>query len=263
MNVSGLSTASRFAIVIMLSCLSTGLAIADGHSTGQRVEDRPTVLITGANRGLGLEFARQYAADGWNVIGTARRPDQAEALKALDVRVLQLDVTDQDSVKALARSLDDAPVDLLINNAGIFPRESQILNVDIDDYMRTLAVNAAGPVLVTGAVLPNLERGNMKKVVNITSRLGSIEYNTQGGFYGYRESKAALNMFTKTLANELGSDGFICLALHPGWVATDMGGSSAPLTPEQSVSGMREVIAELKPADNGAYRSYQGEAVPW
>ena len=112
-------------------------------------------------------------------------------------------------------------------------------------------------------MLPNLRSGDEKKIVNITSQLGSIGNNTRGGFYGYRESKAALNMFTKTLAGELGPEGFICLALHPGWVATDMGGASAPLTPEQSVSGMRSVINTLTSEDNGAYRSFEGEVVPW
>ena len=118
-------------------------------------------------------------------------------------------------------------------------------------------------MLVTAAVLPNLQRGDSKRIVNITSQLGSIELNTQGGAYGYRESKAALNMFTRSLAGELGSDGFICLALHPGWVATDMGGANAPLTPAQSVTGMRRVIDSLTPEDNGTYRAHDGEAVPW
>ncbi len=263
MTVSAINRLTILFLASLLLCLSSRVVMADAHSAKKQADSRPTVLITGANRGLGLEFARQYAADGWNVIGTARKPADADALEALDVRILQLDVADRDSVASLAESLGEDPVDLLINNAGIFPRESRILSVDIDDYMRTLAVNTAGPVLVTAAVLPNLQRGELKKIVNITSRLGSIEYNTQGGFYGYRESKAALNMFTKTLASELGADGFICLTLHPGWVSTDMGGPSAPLTPEQSVSGMRTVIANLKPEDNGAYRSYEGEPVPW
>ena len=263
MTMSSSNARLKFCCVALLLCLSTGTIWADAHNEETTAAERPTVLITGANRGLGLEFARQYAADGWNVIGTARRPDAADDLEALDVRILQLDVTDQASVRSLAESLGDTPLDLLINNAGIFPRESEISNVDFDDYMRTLAVNTAGPVLVTAAVLPNLQRGELKKIVNITSRLGSIEYNTQGGFYGYRESKAALNMFTKTLASELGPAGFICLTLHPGWVATDMGGPSAPLTPKQSVIGMRAVIDRLTPADNGAYRSYEGEPVPW
>ena len=243
----------------LLFALPGGNAAADAHGSSKK----PTVLITGANRGLGLEFARQYAANGWKVIGTARKPAQADALTELDVRVLQLDVTDLDSVAALADSLGDAPVDLLINNAGIFPRVSTIENVNYDDYMQTLAVNTAGPMLVASAVLPNLRQGEGKKIVNITSQLGSIELNNGSNFYGYRESKAALNMFSKTLAGELGPEGFIVLALHPGWVATDMGGPSAPLTPEQSVTSMRAVIGGITASDNGGYRSYDGEAVPW
>ncbi len=236
-----------------------GVAVADGHSGASK----PTVLITGANRGLGLEFARQYAADGWNVIGTARKPDRADDLKATGARVLKLDVTDRDSIDALAQSVGNESIDLLINNAGIFPRQSAIADLDIDDYTRTLAVNTVGPVLVTQALLPSLEQGDKKLIVNITSRLASIEYNESGGFYGYRESKTALNMFTKSLAAELGPKGFICLALHPAWVATDMGGPSAPLTPEESVSGMRAVIGGLTADDNGGYRSYQGDVEPW
>ncbi|MDJ0907178.1 MAG: SDR family oxidoreductase [Woeseiaceae bacterium] len=257
-------TANRMSIFTLLAlallvALPGGNAAADAHGAASR----PTVLITGANRGLGLEFAKQYAADGWHVIATARKPAQADALNELDVRVLQLDVTDLESVAALAKSLGDAPVDLLINNAGIFPRASTIESVDYEDYMRTLAVNTAGPVLVTSAVLPNLRKGERKKIVNITSRLGSIELNSGNNFYGYRESKAALNMFSKTLAGELGPEGFIVLALHPGWVATDMGGASAPLSPEQSITAMRNVIAGLTPEDSGGYRSYDGKVEPW
>ncbi|MDJ0698369.1 MAG: SDR family oxidoreductase [Woeseiaceae bacterium] len=252
-------TSCTLLVIALMFTLSCGNAATDA----QEAAKRPTVLITGANRGLGLEFAKQYAADGWQVIGTARNPAQADALNELDVRVLQLDVVDRDSVAALVTSLGDAPVDLLINNAGIFPRFSTIESVDYDDYMRTLAVNTAGPMLVTSAVLPNLRKGERKKIVNITSRLGSIELNDGSNFYGYRESKAALNMLSKTLAGELGPEGFIVLALHPGWVATDMGGASAPLTPEQSVTAMRAVIGSLTPEESGSYRSYEGEVEPW
>lgn len=246
-----------FTLVLpLMSALTVTTAVADSH------EAKGVVLITGANRGLGLEFATQYAADGWQVIGTARKPGDADALEATGAKVLQLDVTDADSIAALAAALDGTAIDLLINNAGIFPRESKLENVDFDDYAAMLAVNTIGPARVTQALLPNLRAGDGKKIVNITSRLGSIEYNS-GGFYGYRESKAALNMFTKTLAAELGGEGFICLAIHPGWVATDMGGPNATLTPPQSVAGMREVIGSLSDADNGSYRSYAGDAVPW
>ena len=233
---------------------------ADAHGAD---DDAPTVLITGANRGLGLEFARQYRQDGWIVIGTARKPGNANELKATGAEVVQLDVLDEHSVEAMADLLEGKPIDLLINNAGIFPRESAILNVDLDDYSRTLAVNTLGPVRITQALLDNLREGDKKQIVNMSSALGSIGDNSRGGFYGYRESKAALNMFTKTLAAELGPDSFICLAIHPGWVATDMGGPNAPLTAEQSVAAMKAVIDGLTADDNGGYRAYTGEPVAW
>jgi NAD(P)-dependent dehydrogenase (short-subunit alcohol dehydrogenase family) len=244
-------------LVALFSGLACGPAHADGHGASAG-----TVLITGANRGLGLEFARQYSDAGWTVIGTARRPAEATELAALDVEVEQLDVTDQDSVDALAASLEGRAIDMLINNAGIFPRVSEIGAVDSGAYAQTLMVNALGPVRVTQALLPNLRQGEQKRIINISSRLGSIEMNS-GGFYGYRESKAALNMFTKTLATELGPEGFICLAIHPGWVRTDMGGPAADLSPEESVSEMRAVIDALTGDDNGMYRGYNGDPVAW
>jgi len=230
---------------------------AEGQSTTK------TVLITGANRGLGLEFARQYAAAGWHVIGTARRPDVASDLKALDVRVMQLDVTDQESVDRLARDLGDQPIDLLINNAGIFPMAATLPEIDFDNITRTLAVNTIGPMRVTRALLPNLRRGEAKKIVNITSNLGSIANNTSGRFYGYRESKAALNMFTRSLAGELRDEGFICIVMNPGWVQTDMGGPQAPLRATESIKGMRSVIDRLTPADSGTFWTHEGEQMPW
>ena len=230
---------------------------SDANSAGH------TVLITGANRGIGLELARQYTAAGWQVVGTARKPEQAEELRALDARVLQLDVTDQQSVDRMAQELGDQSVDLLINNAGIFPRVRTITDVSFDDVTRTFAVNTIGPMRVTRALLPNLRGGQVKKIVNITSRLGSIADNSGGGFYGYRESKAALNMFTRSLANELSGDGFTCVVVHPGWVQTDMGGASATLTVEESAQGIRNVIANLSPDDSGTFWNYDGAPLPW
>ena len=254
-----LSTTSLAAVTLLALVLAPDLPANAGSADDQA----PTVLITGANRGLGLEFARQYSQDGWNVIGTARKPGDANKLKATGAQVLQLDVLDRDSVDAMAGLLEGRPIDLLINNAGIFPRVSAIREIDLDDYGRTLAVNTIGPVRVTQALLDNLRRGDKKQVVNMSSALGSIGDNSRGGFYGYRESKAALNMFTKTLAAELGPDGFIRLAIHPGCVATDMDGPNAPLTPEQSVSAMKAVLDGLDADDNGRYRAYTGEEVPW
>lgn len=253
----------RAAVVAALALLCATLTHADSHAESAPAIDAPIVLITGANRGLGLEFARQYAADGWHVIGTARSPDKADELNALSVEVAQLDVANEASVDALAKSLKGRSIDLLINNAGIFPRVNKIEEINFDDYGRTIAVNTLGPVRVTRALLPNLRRGEKKTIVNITSRLGSIALNDYGAFYGYRESKAALNMFTKTLAVELDPEGFTCLTIHPGWVKTDMGGQNASLTPEESISGMRAVIQKLGPADTGTYWSTSGEQVPW
>ena len=250
-------------LIAAFALLSAALACADTHAETSPAADAPTVLITGANRGLGLEFARQFAAAGWQVIGTARKPDKAVELQALEVTVMTLDVADTANVEALAAALDGRAIDLLINNAGIFPRVNSINEINLDDYNRTLAVNTLGPVIVTRALLPNLRLGGKKMIINISSRLGSIELNQSGTFYGYRESKAALNMFTKTLANELQSEGFICAVIHPGWVQTDMGGKNANLTPEESISGMRAVIDKLGPDDNGSYWSYSGEQVPW
>lgn len=258
-----MTTTTKTIAAIASAILCATLAHADNHADLAPASDAPTVLITGANRGLGLEFARQYSADGWKVIGTARKPERADELKALSVEVAQLDVADQASVDALAKSLEGRPIDLLINNAGIFPRVNTIEEVNFDDYSRTLAVNTVGPVRVTGALLPNLRLGEKRTIVNITSRLGSIGLNESGVFYGYRESKAALNMFTKSLAIELDPEGFTCLTIHPGWVQTDMGGENANLTPEESISGMRAVIQKLGPEDTGTYWSYSGEEVPW
>lgn len=252
---------ATFITAVFLICATP--ASSDDQMNPATTGNKPTVLITGANRGLGLEFARQYAADGWHVIATARSPDGADDLEALSVEIATLDVADPASVDALAKSLEGRPIDLLINNAGIFPRVGSIEEIDFDDYNRTLAVNTVGPVRVTRALLPNLRASEMKTVVNITSRLGSIALTDNGVFYGYRESKAALNMFTRTLANELRPEGFTCLTIHPGWVQTDMGGESAMLTPAESISGMRAVIAGRGPADTGTYWSYSGERVPW
>jgi NAD(P)-dependent dehydrogenase (short-subunit alcohol dehydrogenase family) len=222
-----------------------------------------TVLITGANRGLGYEFARQYAADGWQVIGTAREPAEAKELAELGVRVMALDVTDPTSVERLAAELGAQPIDLLINNAGIFPRAGTLAETDFENVERTLAVNTIGPMRVTRALMPNLRRGNGKQIVSISSGLGSIAGNDSGRYYGYRESKAGLNMFTRSLAAELADEGFTCVVMSPGWVQTDMGGPNAALTPEQSIRGMRKVIAGLTPAASGSFFNFDGERSSW
>ena len=251
-------------IALSLIMLTTGcFAQNDAEPGSDAVPGNRTALITGANRGIGLELARQYAANGWQVIGTARKPDTADDLRELDVRILQLDVTDPQSVDRLAADLAGEPIDLLINNAGILSPFRKLTDVDFDDIARALAVNTIGPMRVTRALLPNMVAGDGKTIVHITSGLGSIANNTGGGYYGYRESKAALNMFNRSLSAELRGDGFICVVVHPGWVQTDMGGANAALTTEQSVSGIRAVISGLEPSDTGTFWNYDGEPLPW
>jgi NAD(P)-dependent dehydrogenase (short-subunit alcohol dehydrogenase family) len=258
------SSVTHLPITLTLTALTVvalfvpGAAEAADHNDASK-----TVLITGANRGLGLEFARQYEKAGWSVIGTARKPDTAADLKALGARVMQLDVADDASVKRLAASLENHPIDLLINNAGMANRGAEFETVDFDSVERVLAVNTVGPMRVTQALLPNLRLGSTKRIVNISSDLGSVEKNTGGNFIGYRESKAALNMFARSMAAELGDEGFICIVMSPGWVRTDMGGPEANLSPAESITGMRAVIDGLSPEDNGSFQKYDGTTVPW
>lgn len=238
----------------VLAASITGMASA---ATG------PTVLITGANRGIGLEYARQFAEKGYQVVGTARDPSDAKELAAVADRVEQLDVTDAASVAALATRLRDVPIDLLVNNAGIFDRSDVTVDkVDFGMMEQTFAVNTLGPLRVTQALLPNLRAGKRRTVVNMSSHLGSIE-KSNGRWYAYRASKAALNQINKILSVELAPEGFICVVLHPGWVRTDLGGANATYSPQESVGGLLAVIEKLGPADNGRFYDFQGKPIPW
>ncbi len=223
----------------------------------------PTALVTGANRGIGLELARQLGAAGYTVIGTARKPAQATALKATGARVLPLDVTDTGSVKALADALQGQPIDLLINNAGVSGHDAaSFRDIDIDKLAFTFDVNSLGPMRVTQALLDNVLASRQKRIVQISSIMGSIEKNW-GGQFGYRASKTALNMFNSSLALELKKSGITTVVLHPGWVKTDMGGPSAQVETVDSVAGLVKVIESLELADTGRFIDYQGKALPW
>jgi NAD(P)-dependent dehydrogenase (short-subunit alcohol dehydrogenase family) len=223
-----------------------------------------TYLITGANRGLGLEFARQLSKrPDTTIIATARQPEKATDLARLVHQVLPLDVTDADSLRALAVTLKDRPIDVLINNAGVSSEVKSVAKLDLAELQRVFAINAFGPMLVTGAVLENLRAGRRKTVFNITSQLGSIASNTGGSSYAYRASKTALNQLTVSLSHELKAEGFTCVAVHPGWVQTDMGGKNAPLTTEVSIAAMLRVIDDLKPEDTGKFLNYDGAPLPW
>jgi len=229
-----------------------------------------TVLITGANRGLGLEFARQYAAEGWQVLATCRTPKAAKELQQLAadgrgrIRVLEMDVTDVASVRAAAATIKGEAIDLLLNNAGVGgPRGQQIGNLDYTAWAHVIDTNTLGPMRVTEAFLENVAKSGLKQVVTITSGLGSLADNTSGGYYAYRSSKAAINMVMKSAAVDLASRGITCIVMSPGWVRTDMGGSGGKLSPAESIGAMRSVIAALRQDDSGRFLSYTGKPYPW
>jgi NAD(P)-dependent dehydrogenase (short-subunit alcohol dehydrogenase family) len=221
--------------------------------------------VTGANRGIGLEFVQQYAAEGADVIACCREPAKATALKAIkgNVRVMALDVADPKSVEALVRDLKGEPIDILINNAGVGgPRETPRGIIDLDGWLKIFAVNSIAPVMVAVALRDNLKAGHDKKLVTITSQLGSIA-DHGGGAFPYHASKAAVNSFMHGLSKAWAKNGVSVGIFHPGWVQTDMGGSGAPVTPQQSVTGLRARIAELNAKLSGTYRDYANKEIPW
>jgi NAD(P)-dependent dehydrogenase (short-subunit alcohol dehydrogenase family) len=252
-------------LVALGAWTSLGLAAAqDAEEAPQRSRFAGrTVVVTGANRGLGLEFARQYAAAGARVVGTARDPEAATDLAATGARVLRLDVTDDDSVAAFADALGDAPVHLLINNAGTSARAFSDAANRAELARQVLDVNTFGPMRVTEALLPNLVAARGACVVNVSSRLGSIAENTSGGYAGYRESKAALNMYSRCLAADHRDEGIVAVSVSPGWVRTDMGGPDAPLSPEEAIGGLRAVIEGLTPEDSGKSLNHDGVELDW
>jgi NAD(P)-dependent dehydrogenase (short-subunit alcohol dehydrogenase family) len=223
-------------------------------------------VVTGANRGIGLEFVKQLTARGEDVDATARDPDASPELQALSrpgtrLRIHRLDVADDASVAAFAEQLPSGPVDVLINNAGVSGVKGGE-PIDPPDILRVFNVNAVGSLRVVRALLPRLRAGTGKKIVNLTSVLGSIA-EASGGRYAYRMSKVALNMATRLLAQDLAGDGFRTAALHPGWVQTRMGGSAAPVPPEQSVRGLLRIIDGLSAEQSGRVFDFQGREIPW
>jgi len=229
-----------------------------------------TILVTGANRGLGLEFARQYAADGWQVYAACRAPNDAKELQKAaaasggQMHLLALDVTDTTSVRSAAGALGGEAIDVLVNNAGVGgPRDERLGRLDYAAWERVLDVNTLGPMRVIEAFVDDVANSREKKIVTITSGMGSIADNTSGGSYAYRTSKAAVNMVAKSLSLDLAPRGIICIVMNPGWVRTDMGGPRGTLAPAESIQAMRQVIAGLKPGDTGKFFNYNGKGYPW
>ncbi len=237
-----------------------------------------TVLITGAGRGLGLEFVRQYAADGWTVIATARDPTRHAELNTLEqaaagrIQLHALDVSDRTAIDALARSLDGTPIDVLLNNAGTMGQEGyagrgmqaqRFGQSDYEDWQATFSVNALGPMKMSEAFADHVAASEQKKIVALSSVMGSMSGNNLGGFYAYRSTKAALNAILKSMALDLARRGIIVAPLNPGWAATAIGGANAPLRPQHSVAGLRQVIAKLTRERSGRFWQWDGQELPW
>jgi len=222
-----------------------------------------TVLITGAGRGLGREFARQYAKDGWKVVGTVRDDKSGATLAKLGAEAHRADVADRDSLRRLSARLKDVPIDVLICNAGIYgPRHARLGRLDYVGWEEVMRVNLFGAAATVEALLENVAASDKKIIALISSRLGSIA-GSDGGEYLYASSKAALNAIGKAMSVDLASRGITVVSLTPGWVRTDMGGKGAPLDPQASIAGMRKVIAGLTPERSGRFISYDGSAVAW
>lgn len=228
-----------------------------------------SVLITGASRGIGLEFARQYAEAGWRVYACCRNPQGAGKLQRVAdkyadlVSVHTLDVGDSGQIKRLANALANEAIDVLINNAGIYLPDYENSQINEQALIESFRINSIAPLIMAEAFADNLDKSSHKKIANITSKMGSIDDNSSGGRYAYRSSKAALNMVTKSLAIDLAPRGISAIVLHPGWVQTDMGGSNASTSVEKSVAGMREVIKRIELKDSGKFYGYDGQEIPW
>lgn len=229
-----------------------------------------TVLITGANRGIGLEFTRQYAQADWQVYATCRTPEFAYDLKQLivttskNIQVLPCDVTNAKQIAALKESMHGQSLDILINNAGVLgPKEQSFGQIDVGAWDYTMRVNTFAPLKILEALTENLVAGKRRLVVNLTSRMGSIADNNSGNYYLYRSSKAALNAVTRSAALDLAPQGIIVVALHPGWVKTDMGGDDAEIDVNQSVTQMLQVINQLTHQDSGKFLDLTGTELPW
>lgn len=229
-----------------------------------------TYFITGCNRGLGLEFVRQLLARGQRVIATCRDIATATDLTALTLKhsgqlsLVEMDVSDEASMREAVALLNDEAIDVFINNAGMYgPRDANFGNVDGPAMAEVLYTNAVAPVLLTQLLIDNVRKGSGKKLVYVSSKMGSIADNGRGGSYIYRSSKTALNSVVKSLALDLAPEGIATATLHPGWVRTDMGGPNGLIDAPESVSGMLNVIDGLSVANTGQFFNYDGATIAW
>jgi NAD(P)-dependent dehydrogenase (short-subunit alcohol dehydrogenase family) len=235
----------------------------------------PTVLVTGANRGLGLEFVRQYNRLGWRVIACSR--SQSESLNELaaastNISLHSVDVADHDSIDQLAAELGNQPIDILLNNAGIFGRvpfgaggigHQAFGASDFANWQQVMQVNLFGPMKMAETFVENVARSEQRKIVTLSSMVGAMGLNTIGGLYAYRTSKAAVNMLMHSMGIDLKPRGILAVAIHPGWARTEMGGSNAEIEAEDGVAGVIKVIAGLNEQSLGKLLSYTGKVMPY
>ncbi|NVD07125.1 SDR family oxidoreductase [Vibrio sp. JPW-9-11-11] len=224
-----------------------------------------TVLITGANRGIGLSLVEHYLDQGWQVHATYRSETDSHSLLAISHPHLvchKLDVTHYQELDKLAGALP--ALDLLLNNAGYYgPKGYGFGNTDVEEWRKVFEINTIAPLKLVEALYPSLQRGQMKKIACLSSKVGSMTENTSGGGYLYRSSKAALNSVVKSLSNDLSKEGYTVLALHPGWVKTAMGGPNALIDTSTAVQGLTRVIEQATQLSTGQFFNYDGSSIPW
>jgi NAD(P)-dependent dehydrogenase (short-subunit alcohol dehydrogenase family) len=228
-----------------------------------------TILITGSNRGIGLELTRQYAEAGWHVHACCRHPDHADALNTLarentQITVHALDVTNNAQIKALAKSLQEQPIDILFNNAGVYGQDDAYFgNTDVEQWQTCFLINSIAPMKMMEAFAGNVARSQTKVIATMSSKMGSMADNGSGGSYVYRSSKAAVNAVMKSAAIDLAPKGIKIAILHPGWVLTDMGGPNAEITVQESASNLRNILDNVTPENSGSFFDIDGSVIPW
>lgn len=228
-----------------------------------------TVLITGTNRGIGYQFTEDFLLRGDRVLATCRNIETADKLRQLatahsNLEILELDVASSESMRNFPNLLNGEAIDIFVNNAGVYgPKNTGFGDVDGSTWASVFQINSIAPVLLTQLIIDNLRDGRDKKLLYVTSKMGSIEDNNGGGSYVYRSSKSALNSAVKSLSIDLAGEGFKAAVLHPGWVLTDMGGPNALIDTSTSVSGMMRVIDGLDAEQSGSFFNYDGSIIPW
>jgi NAD(P)-dependent dehydrogenase (short-subunit alcohol dehydrogenase family) len=225
--------------------------------------DDTTILITGANRGIGLALAKKFHQQGYRVIATARKPKNAKELQSLGVEIVALDIADSVSVSTLKETLKGRAIDILLNNAGIGGHSTgKFKDLDIERLNKVFDVNSLGALRVIQALMPNMQQSRHKVIASVSSRMGSIQ-NNSGGAIGYRASKSALNSFNKSLSVEFAKQGFVFVVLHPGWVRTDMTNDRATYSTTESAQGLFRVVTGLSKDDNGKFYDLHGKSIAW